>query len=286
MFQQFQLTDAKYLSRYHRVINTCRQMDLSNCYTEKHHIVPRSLGGDNSCDNLVALSARAHWLCHWILARMFVRGTTERKKMANAFWNMCGRSSKQFRGSRIYEKARSEFAIYNSQLRLGIFKHSDEAKQKISQALLGRPQNDDHIKARFKSRQGWKHSDEAKQKLSEANLGKKLTIETREKISKALTGRKMDPKAVAKSAANRTGLKRSKETISNLEAAHRRRMIPSKIQYIDHNGCIFFFEYKIDLWKHINNNGDPRITNNQRKYRSNFYSQCLNNKSKEWVSYI
>lgn len=33
-------------------------------YSEKHHVVPRCLGGGNSKDNLVVLTAEEHFLAH------------------------------------------------------------------------------------------------------------------------------------------------------------------------------------------------------------------------------
>lgn len=38
-----------------------------NYYTEKHHIIPRCLDGNNTKDNLVLLTGREHYLCHWLL---------------------------------------------------------------------------------------------------------------------------------------------------------------------------------------------------------------------------
>lgn len=38
-------------------------------YTEKHHIVPKCLGGGNEKSNLTVLTAREHFICHLILAR-------------------------------------------------------------------------------------------------------------------------------------------------------------------------------------------------------------------------
>ena len=38
-------------------------------YTEKHHILPKCLGGTESQDNLVELTAREHYLAHWLLAK-------------------------------------------------------------------------------------------------------------------------------------------------------------------------------------------------------------------------
>lgn len=36
-------------------------------YYEKHHIVPRSEGGSDSKENLVVLTAREHFIAHWLL---------------------------------------------------------------------------------------------------------------------------------------------------------------------------------------------------------------------------
>lgn len=37
---------------------------------EKHHIIPRFMGGDDSPDNLVLLPFRAHYVCHLLLTKM------------------------------------------------------------------------------------------------------------------------------------------------------------------------------------------------------------------------
>jgi len=38
-------------------------------YFERHHIIPKSFGGDNSKENLVLLTAREHFICHWLLTK-------------------------------------------------------------------------------------------------------------------------------------------------------------------------------------------------------------------------
>lgn len=59
-------------------------------YFEKHHIIPKCIGGDNSKENLVFLTPREHFICHWILVRIY----TDNSKLHCAFWNMCnGRTS-------------------------------------------------------------------------------------------------------------------------------------------------------------------------------------------------
>jgi hypothetical protein len=39
-------------------------------YSEKHHIVPRCMGGTNDADNLVSLTPEEHYLCHLLLVKI------------------------------------------------------------------------------------------------------------------------------------------------------------------------------------------------------------------------
>jgi hypothetical protein len=80
-------------------------------YYEGHHIVPTCLGGKgNSKDwdhpNIVPLTAREHFICHWILTRLY---PTEHK-LTFAFWAMCNQKSnvqKRYKpSSRQYEEAK------------------------------------------------------------------------------------------------------------------------------------------------------------------------------------
>lgn len=61
--------DNKYTSIYFSIIERSRNRNISG-YTEKHHIIPKSLGGTNERSNLVKLSAREHYICHLLLTRM------------------------------------------------------------------------------------------------------------------------------------------------------------------------------------------------------------------------
>ena len=40
-------------------------------YTEKHHIIPRCMGGSNNDDNLVALTPEEHYVCHLLLIKLY-----------------------------------------------------------------------------------------------------------------------------------------------------------------------------------------------------------------------
>jgi len=77
----------KYTRWYYSIIQRAQSRILpQDIYTEKHHIVPRSLGGNNSKDNLVRLTAREHFVCHLLLTKM----TTgkELRSMSYAAWQM------------------------------------------------------------------------------------------------------------------------------------------------------------------------------------------------------
>jgi len=60
----------KYTIYYYNIILSAKSRLNNNYYTEKHHIIPKSLNGDNSKDNLVSLSAREHYICHLLLTKM------------------------------------------------------------------------------------------------------------------------------------------------------------------------------------------------------------------------
>lgn len=60
----------KYTTWYNKIISCAQQRDVPDCYTEKHHIIPRSLGGDRSESNIVTLTAREHFVCHLLLTKM------------------------------------------------------------------------------------------------------------------------------------------------------------------------------------------------------------------------
>lgn len=73
--------ESKYTNWYCLIIANALNTKKEG-YTERHHIVPRSLGGDDSDSNLVRLTAREHFVVHWLLTKM-VEGDA-RRKMAYA----------------------------------------------------------------------------------------------------------------------------------------------------------------------------------------------------------
>jgi len=73
---------------YNEIIINRKLNKILEGYTEKHHIIPRSLGGTDAKDNLVILSAREHFICHLLLTKIYNEGTIEWIKMIKAFHMM------------------------------------------------------------------------------------------------------------------------------------------------------------------------------------------------------
>lgn len=96
---------------YKKIIEK-RRTYIPEGYTENHHIIPRSLGGDNSEINLVNLTAKEHFLCHYLLAKMYPKESFEWYKMNHAFMIMKAGSYIQHRyfNSRLYESLKINFS--------------------------------------------------------------------------------------------------------------------------------------------------------------------------------
>ena len=91
-----------YKSIYEEIINNAKNRGFDrrklNYYTERHHIIPKCLGGTNDKSNLVLLTGREHYLCHKILFKLNI---TNHKLgcawiMMNRILNCDNKNSKTF----------------------------------------------------------------------------------------------------------------------------------------------------------------------------------------------
>ncbi len=57
-------------TRWYNAIVSKRQRESAVGYTEKHHIIPKCLGGSNDATNTVLLTGREHFTCHRLLIKM------------------------------------------------------------------------------------------------------------------------------------------------------------------------------------------------------------------------
>lgn len=59
MLDTFDFLKNKYTKWYFNIVSVAQNRDISG-YTEEHHIIPKSLGGNNKKENLVNLTGREH----------------------------------------------------------------------------------------------------------------------------------------------------------------------------------------------------------------------------------
>lgn len=192
----------KYTRWYNQIIEQAKSRTIDG-YVEKHHVIPRSLGGSNDADNLVCLTAREHFICHWLLTKMHLGDA--RGKMINALYLMQGKNKYQDRyiNSKVYEKLRQEYSQYISDLNTGRVQPLEEKARQIA-AITGRKRApfSDEWKAKMSAskvgknnnRYGATVSDETKQKMREKALGRKQSAETIAKKIAATQGKKREKK--------------------------------------------------------------------------------------------
>ena len=119
-------------------------------YHERHHIVPRSVGGSDDEDNLIDLYAREHYEAHKLLHEE----NPENEKLAFAWWMM---STKNYKTEGRYELTAEEYELAKIALSEAQSKakkeqfvnkenhpmfgktQSEESRKKMSNAKKGRP---------------------------------------------------------------------------------------------------------------------------------------------------
>jgi hypothetical protein len=142
----------------------------------KHHIIPRHMGGTDDPSNLIELTVEEHAEAHRKLWEQYgnikdycawkgLEGTIGKEEIVRLLMDPTGRV------------------------------HTEETKQKMSEAHKGKPKHTEESKEKLRQfRTGMKLSEEHKRKISkglEGNtnmVGKKLSEDTKKKISEAGKG--------------------------------------------------------------------------------------------------
>ncbi len=176
-----------YLRIYNEIIERAKNR-INVGYIEKHHIIPKSMGGTNDKDNIVELTAREHFIAHWLLYRIY----PHEKSIIYAFWMMSNRF-KNF-SSIAYEESKNAHSENHKK-----FKHSTETKKIISEKRKEQGNNwngkTHTVESKLKMSESAKNknmSDGAKssrnKKMSESALGVKKSKEHRKNIALAKAG--------------------------------------------------------------------------------------------------
>ena len=147
------------------ILTTRGRFACGDEYKEKHHIVPKCMGGTNDKNNLIDLYAREHFEAHRLLALE----NPNIKGLTYAWWAMAHlNASNQSR----YELLPEEY----EEAKMLISKiHSEYQKKRMSSPEL-RKKISDSLKGRYVGEKnpnyGKHHSKEAKEKISMSNKGR------------------------------------------------------------------------------------------------------------------
>lgn len=209
----------KYKHWYDSIIKSANNRQLNEDeYYERHHIVPKSIGGSNDAENLVTLTTREHFVCHRLLVK-FVDDEYKRRKMLHALGMFLqnGQGQQRILSSREYAIVRQA----NADARRNM-PRSKETRDKISKSLKGNtPWNKGTT---GDERLVW--PEERKQRLSATNKGRKLTAEHAEKIRQAKLGH----------TAGMTGKTHSEETRRKMSESSKGKRGPQKRLTCPHCG--------------------------------------------------
>lgn len=205
-----------YLKIYNNLMESrkkCTTFSAIN-YWEKHHIIPKCLGGSNAVENLVLLTAREHYIAHQLLMKAYPEnrnlslsfecmlwGQDKRRITAKQFEKLKEFRSKNRKGIKFSEEHIKNLSIAQQKRYLNN-PVSEETKQKISEANKGKVRTEEQKDRLSNSKMGIKFSEEHKKSLSEAwktrenknpNKGRKHTEEEIEKMKEAWKTRKLIP---------------------------------------------------------------------------------------------
>lgn len=153
-----------YKAHYDLLIAKRGKTEKPEGYSERHHIVPKSLGGSDEASNLVYLTAKEHFVAHMLLAKYAGH------KMVSAFAFMCSKNTNSAHEiivtARTYDLAKKNMGISKSITNLGKGNpfygktHSPETLEKLRLANVGKHTGEKNVMF------GKTHSEEARLKIS------------------------------------------------------------------------------------------------------------------------
>ena len=239
--------ENKYKRWYDAIVSNAQLRSTPLSYSEKHHIIPKSIGGQDRKNNLVHLSGREHFICHWLLIKITTGSNREKMIYALNGMRRVSHTHQQERyitriTSRVFANLKEEFSKIHS-ARLTGRTMSAEQKAKISAAGKGRVHSQETIDKRSASCTGKKRTAEQKERMSIAQKGrpaKKYSQEEKNiisaKISAAGKGRVMSDETKAKLSAINKGKKlppKSEETKQKMRKpkteAHKKAISEARI---------------------------------------------------------
>ncbi len=144
-----------YQKIHDQIIERAKTRQLEG-YRERHHIIPKCMGGNDDVTNLVYLTAREHFVVHKILCKIF----PEVKGLRLAVWLFVNKIQSRTQ-QRNYQVSSKEY---------------EQAKYDMIDCLLNRKISKETREKMSKTRKGKRFSSEHKKQMSLSMKGKKKSV--------------------------------------------------------------------------------------------------------------
>lgn len=212
--------DKWYKKVYNKIIRRAKKRGLDKNslegYYEKHHIVPKCLGGDNKKDNLVLLTAKEHFIAHRILYRLH----PDNYKLLMAVIAMLSpgnvnnhRETVSLSTAQYYRKLHAD-SLRGKHL-------SEQTRKKISDGNKGRKLSQEQVELLRRINTGKHPTEETRRRMSIAHSRENLSEEIIEKIRKSSTGRKHTEETKRKISIANSGKVRPQDWCDNISKAKK-----------------------------------------------------------------
>lgn len=221
--------NPRWKPHYEKLINRAKVRIIEG-YVEKHHIVPKCLGGSNSNDNLVKLTGREHYLAHQLLVKLFPRNRSIAyaaqlmtvdalgNRVNNRLYGWLRIKLSEHQKARVYtveqrknmsngQKNRKltfeqkERMMVGLKVGWGIKIRTEETRFKISNSKKGQKFSVEHIEKMRKNATGKVHSELTRNRMSNSHKAS-MTEERLQKMRVVATGKKHTEETKAKISEN------------------------------------------------------------------------------------
>lgn len=152
-----------YKKIHDKIVERAKLRELKG-YSEKHHIIPKCMGGTDEKDNLVKLTAKEHWLIHLLLIEIYPKNNKLKIAMKLMMGKSCNHDRIKITSGKQFDRLRKMIAKAHGELMKGKKRasFSETHKKNISKSKKGKPSN----------RKGVKLSNETKEKIGRASIGR------------------------------------------------------------------------------------------------------------------
>lgn len=220
-----------YHSLYNKLISSrIGRIRDDRTYYERHHIIPKCLGGTDDESNIVLLTAKEHYVAHHLLHV----ANKNNRKLAYAFVMMTTNQQNERKlTARMISECKRIWSTLDNPMKGK--KHTEEALEKMrtsrrnrsTEPFAGKKHTEEHKNKMREMNTGENHpcfgvplSEEHKKKVSEGMLSKKWTAEERKRWSDAHSGEKNSMFGKKHSNESKKKMSEATKNIKKIECPH------------------------------------------------------------------